>query len=172
MIKKELKIKEEKMDKIEEKMMKLKEKLLNEKKKIQLTKSNLKNIKTVNAKIYWINSIGIFPSGNIIIVSDDKSIKIFDNNFNEIQTIKNAHEDSIIYVKDENNFVTCSNDKSIKTWIQIENKFIEKTIIENVHDYIINKVIYDLKGNLYSCSFDESIKIWKVKIILLKVGKY
>ena len=52
------------------------------------------------------------------------------------------------------------------------NYFIEKTIIENAHDYIINKVIYDLKGNLYSCSFDESIKIWKVKIILLKVGKY
>ena len=165
MIKKELKIKEEKMDKIEEKMMKLKEKLLNEKKKIQLTKSNLKNIKTVNAKIYWINSIGIFPSGNIIIVSDDKSIKIFDSNFNEIQTIKNAHEDSIIYVniKDENNFVTCSNDKSIKTWIQIENEFIEKIIIENAHDDIINKVIYDLKGNLYSCSFDETIKIWESK---------
>ena len=54
-----------------------------------ITKSNLKNIKTVNAKIYWINSIGIFPSGNIIIVSDDKSIKIFDSNFTEIQRIKN-----------------------------------------------------------------------------------
>ena len=89
--------------------------------------------------------------------------------------MKNSHEDSImcVNIKDENNFVTCSNDKSIKTWIQIENEFIEKIIIENAHEDINNKVIYDLKGNFYSCSFDETIKIWESKNnTLLKVDKY
>ena len=35
--------------------------------------------------------------------------------------MKNSHEDSImcVNIKDENNFIICSNDKSIKTWIQI-----------------------------------------------------
>ena len=78
-----------------------------------------------------------------------------------------------VNIKDENNIVICSNDKSIKTWIQIENKFIEKIIIENAHEDINNKVIYDLKGNFYSCSFDETIKIWESKNnTLLKVDKY
>ena len=105
-------------------------------KKIQLTKCNLKKIKTINIENEWINSISKFPSGNIISVSSDQSIKIFENNtLNLLQHIENAHNNSIVYtsVKDENNFVTCSSDKNIKTWIKKNNIFELNKIIENEH---------------------------------------
>ncbi len=84
--------------------------------KNQLTSSNLTNIKTIEAHKNWINSISCFSSGNLISVSNDKSIHIYDNNLNIIQRIENAHDARIIYVeiKDENNFITCSKDINIK----------------------------------------------------------
>ena len=109
------------------------------------------------------NSISCFPSGNIITVSYDKSINIYDINLNILQNIKNAHDNSIIYVeiKDENNFITCSTDKNIKLWIKNNNEFKMNKIIENAHEDQINKVIYCSNGNLISCSSDKNIKIWK-----------
>ena len=44
----------------------------------------IKLIKTHNENI---TSLSIFPSGNLISVSSDKSIKIFDINFNVLQNI-------------------------------------------------------------------------------------
>ena len=87
----------------------------------------------------------------IFSVSDDKSIKICDNNFNLIQNIKNAHDKGINYVdiKDEDNFVICSDDKNIRTWIKKENKFESNKKIENAHQDIINKVIYSFNRNKY-----------------------
>ena len=126
-------------------------------------KYELKMIKSIEAHNNCINSMSIFPSGNIISVSDDKSIKIYDTNYNILQHIQNAHNSWIIYVtiKDENNFVTCSNDGSIKTWIKIDNKFKINKNIENAHNNWINKVIYYLNDNLISCSHDKTVKFWK-----------
>ena len=62
-------------------------------------------------------------------------------------------------IKDENNFVTCSNDKKIKTWIKKDNQFEINQIIENAHNQIIRKVIYYLDNKLLSCSYDTTIKI-------------
>ena len=110
-----------------------------------------------------ISSLSIFPLGNIISVSFDKSIKIFDNNLNIIQTILNAHDNCIIYVciKDENNFVTSSY-KNIKTWIKNKgDDFSLNQTINNAHDDWINKIIYYLNENLISCSHDKKIKIWE-----------
>jgi WD40 repeat protein len=56
---------------------------------ISLSISNIEKIKPHNDKI---TSISIFPSGNFISVSYDKSIIIYDSNFNIIQIIENAHE--------------------------------------------------------------------------------
>ena len=83
-----------------------------------------------------INSLSSFPSGNIISVSGDKSIIIYDIHLNILQNIQNAHDKAITYVevKDENNFITCSYDKSIKLWINKENKFEINKIINNAHD--------------------------------------
>ena len=67
-----------------------------------------------------INSVSIFPSGNIISVSGE-SIKIYNSNLQTmIQEINKAHKHIINYVeiKDENNFMTCSKDNSIKLWIK------------------------------------------------------
>ena len=77
----------------------------------------LKLIKTVHVHELRINSVQLFPSGNLISVSDDYSIKIYDKDLNVLQHILNAHNDCIPYVcvKDDNNFVTCSGDKNIKT---------------------------------------------------------
>ncbi len=113
----------------------------------------------------YIMSMSVFPSGNIISVSKDKSIKIYDNRLNILQYIQNAHEDLIgcVNIKDENNFVTCSNDKKIKTWIKKDNQFEINQIIENAHNQIIRKVIYYLDNKLISCSYDTTIKIWEEK---------
>ena len=126
-------------------------------------KFDFKQIKSINAHNKPINSISIFPSGNLISISNDESIKIFDTNYNNIQTINSAHNGNIRYinVKDENNFVTCSEDKSIKTWIKKENKFQLNHNIINAHKDWINKVIYNSNGNLISCSLDKTVKIWE-----------
>ena len=124
---------------------------------------NLKNIKTIKAHSNSISSISVFPLGNLVSVSKDKSINIYDNNFNIIQTIINAHDSKITYVdvKDENNFVTCSNDKKIKIWIKKGKKFELGKIIKNTHNNYIYKVIYCLNGNIISCSEDSTIKLWE-----------
>ena len=65
-----------------------------------------------------------------------QSIKIYDINLNILQNIKNVHDKSINYIdiNDEKNFITCSDDKKIKSWIKKENNFQINQIIENAHD--------------------------------------
>ena len=151
-----------KINEIEKKIKKL-ERLHKKNKIIQLKQSNLQKINSVEPHKSFINKVSTFPSGNIISVSADKSIKIYDIHLNELQTIENAHDDSIIYVevKDENNFITCSDDKKIKLWIKNEKEYINNKIINKAHDDYINRVIYCSNGNLISCSYDNTIKIWK-----------
>ena len=159
--------KENKINEMENKIKKLEK--YTYKKQIQLTHCNLKQINSINPHYESINSILNFPSGNIISVSKDKSIKIYDNNLNIIQNISNAHDNSIfdVSIKDENNFVTCS--KDIKTWIKMKKNhnseekqlYCLNQIIKKAHDDWISKIIYCLNGNLISCSFDKTIKIWE-----------
>ena len=134
--------------------------------KIQLTISNIKSDKKISNE--WVCLMGVFPSGNIISVSRDKSIKIYNKNLEirpSIQDIPNAHDDDINYVEiiDENNFITCSNDKSIKIWNKKKNKFMINQIIQNAHNDGIMKVIYCSNGDLISCSINGPIIIWKEK---------
>ena len=151
-----------KINKLEDNIEKIEKNIKKDKIHINLKLTNIiqKNNET-------INSMSIFPSGNIISVSNNKSINIYDNSFNTIQTILNAHNENIfdVYVKDENNFVTCSY-YDIKTWIKKNNKqneylFDLNQIIEKAHNDLISKVIYNLNGNLISCSKDKTIKIWE-----------
>ena len=156
--------KENKINEMEKRIKRL-EGFHKEETKIQLTSCNLTNIFSIEPHNSWINSISCFPSGNIITVSSDKSINIYDINLNILQNIKNAHDDSIVYVeiKDENNFITCSTDKNIKLWIKNNNEFKINKIIKNAHEDKIYKIIYCSNGNLISCSLDKTIKIWKEK---------
>ena len=157
-------IEEEKLNKINEMEKRIKRlEGFHKYEKEQLTSCNLKNIKSIQPHNKYINSLSCFPSGNIISVSNDESIIIYDINLNILQNIKNAHDDCIIYIeiKDENNFITCSKDKNIKLWIKDNNEFKINKIIKNAHKDQINKVIYCSNGNLISCSSDKNIKIWK-----------
>ena len=119
-------------------------------------------INSIKAHNDIISTISIFPSGNIISVSFDQSIKIFDIHLNVIQVIEKAHDDIILYVdvKNDNNFITCSTDKNIKIWIKEENEFKLNSIIKNAHNDLIYKVIYS-NYHLISCSADKTIKIWE-----------
>ncbi len=124
---------------------------------------NLKFVKSIEGYNGTISSMSIFPSGNIISVSFDKAIKIYDQDFNILQNILNAHEKSIVYVdiKDDNNFVTCSGDLTIKTWIKKENEFNVNKIIDNAHNDVVRKVLYYSNRYLISCSTDYTVKIWE-----------
>ena len=134
--------------------------------KNQITNCNLTIINIFKTHIKTINSMITFPSGNIISVSDDKSIIIYDIHLKVINKIEKAHTDWIIGVdiKDDNNFVTCSIDKSIKTWIKKNNekKYYLNQIINNAHEEGISKVIYGINDNIISCSIDSNIKIWEL----------
>ena len=120
----------------------------------------------INKKIIIVS---IFPSGNIILSLNDNSLIIYENNLKIIQTISNAHDEIVNYIniKDENNFVTCSYDLNIKTWIKnnIKNecKFYINQTIYYAHYYTINKLIYCHNGNIISCSKDCKVKIWEEK---------
>ena len=135
-----------------------------EKNNFQTTNFNLTKIKSFKIHNDTINSISCFPSGNIISVSNDCSIKIYDINLYLLQDIKNAHDKGINYVdiKDENNFITCSSEGNIHTWIKKENKFTLDKIIKHAHDNIITKAIY-YQNKIISCSWDKIIKIWEIK---------
>ena len=120
---------------------------------------NLKMVKEIKKGLLNLKS---FPSGNIIALNY-KNIIIYDINFNEIQTIRNAHNDYIFYadIKDENNFVTCSDDLSIKTWIKKDGKYLLNKVIANAHSKFLNKVKYFSDTEIISCGYDGAIKIWK-----------
>ncbi len=187
---KELKIKEKKklcVEIIERLVWQIKD-LKEENKKLDLSIKNIKNeiskeneiqlthcyLKEINSKKIQnenINSLSQFPSGNIIIVSNDTSINIYNNNLGSIiQNIPNAHADKIkhVSIKDENNFVTCSN-KDIKAWMKkklrkiFNNEYLFNLQLEinNSHNDWINKYIYCLNGDIISCSVDKTIKIWE-----------
>jgi len=122
-------------------------------------------IKSIKIHDEWIRSINVFPSGNIISVSNDKSIKIFDNDFNNLQIILNAHEKGILYVHiiNEFNFITCSKDKNIKFWMKnnnFDNFYLKETIINAHKNWITNVINYKDK-NIISCSNDKTVKIWE-----------
>ena len=139
------------------------------KKKIKLTNPKIKNTNIIKSHNNYINSISIFPLGNIISVSDDKSIKIYNIHFEILQIIENAHNNGIIYIniKDEKNFVSCCS-FDIKTWIKKEkiNKFEINKIIKKAHNDKIMKVMFYKNNFLISCSWDKTIKIWEEKNII------
>ena len=125
-----------------------------------LSTLKLQYICSIKSNFETIYCISIFPSGNIISISDS-SIKIYSPSFNIIQNIPNAFvKGRYVCIIDENNFVTCSS-KNIEIWIKKENKFSLKNIIKNAHNIMISKIIYCLNGNIISCSYDKTIKIWE-----------
>ena len=131
--------------------------------KIQLTNCNLIYMKTLKPHYDWIFSLLSFPSGNLVSVSCDQSIAIYDINLDIIQIINYAHEEPLtcLSIKDDFNFITCSNEGTIKIWGKKNDKFKLKETISNAHSDSINKIIYCSNNDIISCSDDKTIKIWR-----------
>ena len=109
-----------------------------------------------------VNTIGVVSYNEIISVSSDKSITVFDKFFHIFQKIENAHNRIIfdISLKDKNNFATCSGDKSIKTWQKSEDgKYKLNISINDIHEDDIHKIIYLEDNTIISGSKDQKIKI-------------
>ena len=90
---------------------------------------------------------------------------LFDYNYRIIQKIENAHNGIIfdISLKDDNNFATCSQDKSIKTWRKsLNDKYLIDKVLNNIHDNDIHKIEYLKNDTIISGSKDMKIKIWNL----------
>ena len=123
------------------------------------------HLNTIKEHKDWIESVKIFPSGNIISASYDCSIKIYDGiNYNILQNIEKAHQNVIfnIYIKDENNFASCSLDRYIKIWKKENNKYILYNQINNKNYNKITNLIYFSNNNIIACSDDSYIKVWNL----------
>ena len=138
---------------------------INTSEKYENNENILEKINEINLQSY-VTSMSIFPSGKIVFSLFNNTIKITEVNFSKIiQLIEKAHNDFITYIsiKDENNFVSCSKDKNIKTWKKEKNNkiYVLNKIIKNAHEFTIKKILYYKSDNLISCSLDQTIKIWK-----------
>ena len=113
-----------------------------------------------------VNTFGVVSCNEIISVSSDKSITVFDKFFHVFQKIEKAHDRTIfdISIKDKNNFATCSGDKSIKTWKKSEDgKYKLNQSINDIHEDDIHTIIYLEDNTIISGSKDQKIKILKFK---------
>ena len=119
-----------------------------------------KLIKKLNIHNDIIISILIFPSGNLISLSNDKSIKIWDNQFNLLHCIEEENPISFIDIKNDNNYISCST-CFIKIWIKNNNKFEINEKILDVNNSNFIKIKYYLNDYIISSSCDKTIKILK-----------
>lgn len=128
-------------------------------------KAKLELITMLEYNMDAVNTIMTISSNIIISVSNDKSIMLFDYNYRIIQKIENAHNGIIfdISLKDDNNFATCSQDKSIKTWRKsLNDKYLIDKVLNNIHDNDIHKIEYLKNDTIISGSKDMKIKIWNL----------
>jgi WD40 repeat protein len=102
--------------------------------------------------------MSIFPSGNLISISKDKSIKIWDIELNLLQRIQEENLISDINIKDENNFIICTL-CFIKIYFRNNNKFEIKDIIKNILNSNFIKVKYFPEEKIFSSSIDNKIII-------------
>ena len=128
-------------------------------------KAKLELITMLEYNMDAVNTIMTTSSNIIISVSNDKSIMLFDYNYRIIQKIENAHNGIIfdISLKDDNNFATCSQDKSIKTWRKsLNDKYLIDKVLNNIHENDIHKIEYLKDDTIISGSKDMKIKIWNL----------
>ena len=119
------------------------------------------NIQTKNEAIFKVQS---FPNGEFVCISNTL-IQIYSLKDNKIiQEIANEHKKNItsLSIKDNNFFITSSLDLTIKCWSKNQNnKFICSETISKAHLSVIIKIyIEPLTNNIFSCSLDETLKIW------------
>ena len=107
------------------------------------------------------NSLVILNDGRFASASNDKSIKIYNNNFTIDFEIK-EHKNSVTNLKllKDGTLVSASKDKIIFLYKIKNNKY---KIIDKLegHEDLVVKIIQLKNENLLSISYDNSLKIWK-----------
>ena len=133
--------------------------------KNQVKKCDLKRIIIIEAHTNFITSVFIFPLGNIFSVLDIKSIKIWDNNFNFIQTIEKHMEDIIntVTYSFNGNIISCSDDKNIKIWKLNINVF-HQLMEEPIHSISIILILLLKDKNILMSGGKYETKFWNKKI--------
>ena len=114
-----------------------------------------------------------YGKGHAAVGYSDNKIRIFDlNTFKEIQSIAEAHDNSVFnldYHPDHHYLLSCGRDARIKKWDINGSYTMEKEVVG--HMYTINHLSFSPNGEHFvSCSMDKSIKIWDAgQMKLLKV---
>ncbi|CAD8095144.1 unnamed protein product [Paramecium sonneborni] len=112
----------------------------------------------------WCGAISFNKDSSFLIASSEKNINIFEFKKGLIQTLE-QHKDwvtALYFMKNSNDFISGSADKSIIIWKFMENKLWQRKQQLIGHESTINRVIMNSKEDLIiSCSSDKTIKIWK-----------
>ena len=112
----------------------------------------IKEIHSIQAHNETINQISIFPSGNLISVSYDCTIKIWDKNLNILQKINQEIVILCVSIKDNNNFVICTNEIQIWSKNNVNDTLFKlKEKITKIQNGFTNFILY--------CSNDDLIGI-------------
>ena len=136
--------------------------IINKNKKIL---QNLINITTISIKTKQINNLLLLKSGRFVSCHYNQFINVYNQNTYEIEIkIKDNDErkevNYIYQLKDEEEKILSSSyDKKIKI-IRIFNNDYEIEKILYGHNSTVLKAIQLLNGNICSCSWDGTIKIW------------
>jgi hypothetical protein len=127
--------------------------------------TNLINITTLSIKTKQINNLLLLKNGRFISCHYNPYIHVYNENTYEIEikikdNDKGKEVNYIYQLKDEDEKILSSSyDKTIKI-IKIFNKNYEIEKILYGHNSTVLKAIQLLNGNICSCSWDGTIKIW------------
>ena len=120
-------------------------------------------ISTLNDHTNCVNtmfSVKIFKKSYLITGAADTTIRLYDNNFNRLQTLK-EHTGSLIklnYSPYLSMIVSNSSDNKIKFWMLANKLSIE---IKQAHSSTVRAIVVLENGYIATASDDEKIKVWK-----------
>ena len=108
------------------------------------------------------NSISVLPNHSMILTHQNNISYIDNETKTQKFEIKNAHQKLILTVTiiDNENFITCSTDHTIKIWKIENNSFVEIDKLIGHNDYV-SQVLYLKDKSIISSSNDKTIRIWK-----------
>ncbi|CAD8203422.1 unnamed protein product [Paramecium octaurelia] len=111
----------------------------------------------------------VFDSSGLIMVSTEKyDIKVwsFSNGSIKLLKILQGHTNwiqCIVYSNKRNSLISCSGDKTIRCWQQLnQDDWISSQPYQQHRDYVWCIILNSNEDLLFSGSKDKSIKVWKV----------
>ncbi|CAD8214493.1 unnamed protein product [Paramecium pentaurelia] len=113
-------------------------------------------------------AIAFDSSGSIMVTTESREIKVWNFKNGKIQLVNSlqghtSYVNCLVYSKTQNSFLSCSDDKTIRCWKQmnLRNWMSSQPYYQHTH-YIQCMIINKNEDLLFSGSFDRSIKVWKV----------